>query len=330
MYYGKILEFDSKILKEKKRVFVHLPDDYKIKSYPTIYLISSAPKDFRADIFQGQFIGIGIENIDPKKYFIGQSNRDNYLNFLEDELIPFVEKEYNASLVRFISGHSISGGFVIDIFNKFPSSFSFYIATSPAVQVLNLDIAKTAYTKPVYLYFDIGSRENYEELEKANNDLYKVLDSLKIKNLNWKYEVLADETHETNGFTGFCRGYNFYKSFSTIPDSLLSKNIQTIIEYVNNLNSQLGNKVEIGEYVFMPNLLVNLKAENYNNVLAVIEYIAKENPDFLGNESNSMIDIADEILNKGSYAIARQAYQIIFDKTKDEKIKEKINALDKK
>lgn len=329
IYNGKILTFESKILKEEKRIFVHLPNDFKNKSFPTIYLISSTPNDFKADICQGQFIVIGIENNDPKEYFVGEINRDNYRNFLINELIPFVEKEYNSSKIRFIAGHSISGAFVMDIFNRTPNSFSFYIATSPAIQMLTLKIGITAFSKPTYLYFDIGSRENYEQLEKANNDLFETLDPLKIKNLKWKYEILDDETHETNEFTGFCRGYNFYKSFSTIPDSLLSKNINSIIEYVNDLDSQLGDRIEIGESIFMTNLLINLNAKNYENVFNALEYIAEANTNFFIDESETMIDIADDIRNKGDYTFARQAYQLIYDKTKSESVLEKINALDK-
>jgi hypothetical protein len=327
---GEVLRFESKILKEKKRIFVHLPNDSKNKSYPVIYLITSAPSDFRADICQGQFIVIGIENNDTKKYFIGEPNRDKYLNFLENELIPYVEKEYNASKIRFIAGHSISGAFVMDIFNRLPNTFSFYIATSPTTHILNLNIGTVAFSKPVYLYFNMGSKENYEQLENANRDLFKTLDSIKIKNLKWKYEMLADETHETNEFTGFCRGYNFYKSFSTIPDSLLSKNIYSIIEYVNNLSSQLGNKIEIGENIFMPNILINLKAQNYDNVFDALKYIAEANTNFVVEESNMLIKIVDDIRNNGNYKIARQAYQLIYNKIKSESVFEKMNELDKK
>ncbi len=327
IYSGKVLEFDSKFLKEKKRIFVHLPDDFKNKSYPVIYLIGSTPNDFRAAVCQGQFIVIGIENNNPKKYFVGEQNRDNYFSFLERELIPFVEAEYKTSPVKFITGHSISGGFVIDIFNRFPGFFSFYIATSPAIHMLNLTVEKTILTKPVYLYFVIGSRENYEQLEKANNRLFTILDSLKIKNLKWKYEVLDGETHETNEFTGFCRGYSFYKSFSTIPDSLLSKNIRSIIEYVNDVNNQFGDKIEIGESVFMQNLLINLNAGNHKNVLDALKNIANEHPDFFIDESKTMIDIADDIRNKGNYAVAKQAYQLIYEKTKSETVLEKIKEL---
>ncbi|MCY1636349.1 alpha/beta hydrolase [Marinifilum sp. D737] len=327
---GKVMEFESKILNENKRVFVHFPNDYKTKSYPTIYLISSTPNDFRSAICQGEFIVIGIENNDPKKCFTGKYNRDDYLNFLKKELIPFVKTNYNSSPIKFISGHSISGGFVMDIFSRLPNSFSFYIATSPTIHMLDSTVIKTDFSKQRYLYFNIGSRENYEQLEKANNCLYDTLDSLKIKNLNWKYEVLTDETHETNEYTGFCRAYNFYKSFSTIPDSLLNENIHLIVEYINELNSQLGNKIEIGESVFMPNLLINLNAGNYDNVLDVIEFIAQKDTDFFNEESEIIIDIADELRNKGKDTFARKAYQLIFDETKNEIILEKIKELDKK
>jgi hypothetical protein len=184
--------------------------------------------------------------------------------------------------------------------------------------MLNLKIEETSFSKTTFLYFNIGSRENYEQLEMANDYLFKKLDSLKIENLKWKYEVLADETHETNEFTGFCRGYSYFKSLSTIPDSLLSKNINSIVKYVKDVGTQLGNEVIVGESIFMPNLLINLNAENYENVYDGLKFIAEFNSAFFINESKIMIEIVDEIKKKGNYDIAKQGYQLIYDKTKSE------------
>lgn len=330
IFNGEILIFKSKILKEEKRIFINLPKDFKTRSYPTIYLIGSEPNDFKASIFREEFIVVGIENNNPKKYFIAEQSRNDYFKFLKEELIPSIEKEYNSSDVKFITGHSMSGSFVMDVFNRFTNYFSFYIATSPVLQMIDLKMEETSFSKTTYLYFNIGSRENYEQLVNSNNYLFRSLDSLKLKKLNWKYEVLADETHETNEFTGFCRAYNYYKTFSTIPDSLLSQNINSLIEYTKSLEEQLGNDVVVGESVFMPNLLINLNAGNFENVLDGLRYIADSNSDFFKNELKTMFGIVDEIKKSGNYDIAKQGYQLIFDETKSKKAMAKLNELNDK
>jgi predicted alpha/beta superfamily hydrolase len=326
---GAIIEFNSKILNEQKVLFVHLPKDYKTKSYPVLYVISSLAHDFRADIYRDQSIVVGIENKDPRKYFVGENNRKDYLQFLNDELIPFVEAEFNASSTRYISGHSISGGFVMDVLMQSPDSFSFYAATSPCIHMLNESTGITAPTNPTFLYFNIGSRENYEQLEQANKAFNNTLDSLNLPKLKWKFELLADETHETNEFTGFCRANSFLQSFSSIPDHLLSQNIHAILEYADEMNDRLGNKMSIGESVFMPNILINLNTENYQNVVDAMQYIAKEKTEFFVAEAKTMTDIADELRKKGSHSNALKAYQLIYNKTKKQEVLEKIKEMEK-
>ena len=328
---GETFLIDSKILNEHRRVFVYLPDEYLNTSYPVMYLLSSGRNDFRYNIFHDQFIVIGIESRDTKQDFLTATNRDNFCHFFEKELIPYVEANYKTLPIRFISGHSLSGAFVIDIFLKKPQLFAFFIATSPALNVLDtINIAETKLAKETGLYFNIGDKENYEQLEKANSNLHNQLKSSKIHHLNWKYERLSGENHETNAYTGFCRGYNYYKSLLSVPDSILGTDIQEIIDYSNNIQSGFGFKIEIDEYVVMPNILLSLKNKNYHNVIHTVRYISNELTSFFIEEVDTMIDIGNELQLNGQFKLALEVFQIIYDKTQNPIAETKMHELEKK
>jgi predicted alpha/beta superfamily hydrolase len=327
---GKTFLFASKILNEQRRIFIYLPGDYSKASYPVLYLITSGSYDFRLSIFHNQFIIIGIESHDSKRDFLKAINRDNFCMFLEKELIPYIEVNYKTLPIRFISGHSLSGGFIMDVFLKKPQLFSFYIATSPTLNVLDsIKTAEIKLEKETGLYFSIGDRENYEQLEKANSDFSAKLKSLKINHLSWKFEKLEGETHETNEFTGFCRAYNYYKSLSTVPDSILCKSIQEIIDYAKKMQLEFGNEIKIDGDVVMSNILINFKSKNYNNVVNTISYTANELNSFFIEEINNMLEIGNELQRRYQSELALQVFRTIFKKTKNQIAEGKIRELEK-
>jgi len=327
---GKTFLFDSKILNESRRIFVSLPDNYLTAPHSVVYLIASVQNDFRTNILHQQFITIGIESKDTKQDFLKASNRDNFSLFLEKELIPYVEANYKTLPVRFLSGHSLSGGFAIDVFLKKNQLFSFYIATSPTLHVLDsIQIQELKLEKETGLYFNMGGHEQYEQLEKANNNFYNQLKVSKVNHLNWKFEKLEGETHETNEYTGFCRGYCYYKSLMAIPDSILGLNIHEIINYTNNLNASFGSGITVDDNVIMPNILISLKAKNYLNLVDAVNYISERLPDLFKEELNDMIEIGKELQRNNQSKYALRVFKIIFDKTGSQIAGEKIKELEK-
>jgi len=312
----KTFLFDSKILNQSRRIFIALPHDHRDKSYPVMYLLSAVPGDFRPRILQPRFIVAGIESPDPKQDFLKQEDRDRFRSFLQMELIPYIDAEYNTLPARFISGHSLPGGFVMDVFISDPGMFSFYIATSPALNLIDPEkIQDIRLKNETGLYFNIGDRENYEQLETANNKFYELLSSQKADQLHLKYEILNDESHETNEFTGFCRGFGYFMSLQSVPDTLLGQDIDSIIRYTETIKDRFGFKIKVGENVVMPNILINLEKGEYDKVLKTVQYISAEMPGFMNDEAELMIEIGRELEKRGQGETALKVFKIINDKT---------------
>nr|WP_321406642.1 alpha/beta hydrolase-fold protein [uncultured Carboxylicivirga sp.] len=316
---GKSFKFDSKVLHRSVDLFVTKPEGDQEEPYPIAILLGSEKHDFRAAILKDKFISIGVQSSDIKKEFLKEEDRHIYLKFILNELLPYFEKEFHVSKVRLITGHSLAGATVIDCFLKNPDSFSIYIATSPLLQLIKThQLDSVQIVTPRALYFSIGRNENFPQLEQANHDFHFLLDSVHIKNLKWKFDVLKDESHTTNAFTGFSKGYSFYQSFSSIPDSVLSANLDTIKLYIDKVKDQLDISIVLDENVIMPHLLLNLSNNSYETVAETMKYIAQNNPNLVSNELDVMLEIAKQLRIKGGREMAYYTYQYIYEITGNE------------
>jgi len=151
--------FTSQILGERRTFYVHLPADYEqaIFSYPVLYILDAYPrpstygisffdkaKSLEALTAEGipPMIIVGIKNKNrvrdmlpvPSDLFAGSgSGADDFLMFLNNELIPFIDKLYRTSDMRILYGRSDSGLFVLYALSKNPLIFDAYISSSPTI-----------------------------------------------------------------------------------------------------------------------------------------------------------------------------------------------------
>lgn len=131
----------SAILKKDVKLLVSLPGDYNAskKRYTVLYFLHGTTKTVEevATICQKthqdkrspEIIVVGIddeENIDR----ISKDNAayDQYLSFMEKELIPVVGKRYRTNGQKILYGKSLSGSFPLYAFLSKPSLFNGYIA----------------------------------------------------------------------------------------------------------------------------------------------------------------------------------------------------------
>lgn len=157
---GKIETIHSSILGEDRMVNIYLPQDYdagKGSKYQVIYLLDgSANEDFihicgLVQFFNLQMgmpaaIVVGIANIDRKRDFTFPSEipelKEKYpttghsapfIDFLQKELKPFVEKKYSNNPRSIFIGQSLGGLLASEIILKRPGLFSRYIIISPSL-----------------------------------------------------------------------------------------------------------------------------------------------------------------------------------------------------
>lgn len=157
----------SKVLNENREIWVHLPKTYNDNTispakYPVIYLLDgeinfeyyTGLTDFiartpYADI--PECIVVGIKNTErtrdltPTKsekkspvnpavtLFADSGGSENFVKFMQEELKPFISKNYRTQDYSVLVGHSFGGLFAINTFLLHPDYFNAYVANDPSL-----------------------------------------------------------------------------------------------------------------------------------------------------------------------------------------------------
>lgn len=152
--YSQVLNFEigvkdsvqSKILNENRQLIIHLPKDYETSNstYPILYVLDGNETSLLEAItitrkLRVETIIVAIPNTDRDRdmmplstptYEVKNPGAENFLSFLEKELVPHIEKNYRSNGQRTISGKSLSGLFVMYAFLENPELFDHYIGNS--------------------------------------------------------------------------------------------------------------------------------------------------------------------------------------------------------
>ena len=138
----------SRILAEERPITINLPANYYIarRRYPVVYLLDGEQRalfnltvaatafDFQLDAIDHAIpphIVVGIEQKERGVEFNGPADR--FLQFLQAEVVAEVDRDYRASPLRILVGHSLAGRFAIDALCRGRRTFSAAIAISPAI-----------------------------------------------------------------------------------------------------------------------------------------------------------------------------------------------------
>ena len=235
---GQKLNLESKVLSEEKELFISLPYKYeeRIHNYPVIYVLEAEflfeptvtiAKMMAARSKMPQSIIVGLANMEYKKrYELGykkwQGKPERYLKYFQNELIPYIEKNYRANKHRTIIGLSPTTGFVMEAFLQGNALFKGYIALSAhlewdrikGVKLIDELIKKSVSVSELTLYLGRADSDLMED-KQAKNAFEDATKKLKGKNVNIKIDVLKNEEHYLMSLSGLRNG------FATIyPNSL--------------------------------------------------------------------------------------------------------------
>ncbi|MEM9052292.1 MAG: alpha/beta hydrolase-fold protein [Bacteroidota bacterium] len=223
----------SKVLNEEREIIVRTPRGYSSDSsenYPVIYVFGgnsltfSISNDLDLLIRTGhskRALVVGVPNIsqetrqrdltppflkqDLDEKDSPQGQADFYLNFVETEVIPLIEKNYRTSSERVAVGHSREGLMVMYSIMVKPKLFNGHLALSPAlwreenhfVDVFRAFIQESD-TIPSKVFLTMGELE----VDKMKNAFDLTADILKASSEKANYRSLyfSKANHGTNPY----------------------------------------------------------------------------------------------------------------------------------
>jgi predicted alpha/beta superfamily hydrolase len=154
---GKKVTIFSGILNENRKIRIYNPAHTAInpiagKRYPVVYVLDGDAhflstvgmiqqlSQANGNTILPEMIVVGIENtnrqrdLTPSLVTPGSNAKVNpFVNFLEKELMPYVDKNYNSAPYRILVGHSLGGLTAINILTNSPELFNAYIAIDPSM-----------------------------------------------------------------------------------------------------------------------------------------------------------------------------------------------------
>lgn len=150
---GKKEIIASNILKENRNIWIYTPNitspiPNPDKRYPVLYLLDGDAHFYSTvGIIQQlsqangngvlpEMIVVAIENTNRFRDLLPSAdlNKPNpFVAFLSSELIPYIDKNYNAAPYKLLVGHSLGGLTAIDLLTNHSELFNAYIAIDPSM-----------------------------------------------------------------------------------------------------------------------------------------------------------------------------------------------------
>jgi predicted alpha/beta superfamily hydrolase len=281
---GEVVTMHSSILKEDRKILIYTPKDSvnPEKRYPVIYVLD-ADNHFaqmveyskylsRQDVYVvPPLIVVGITNTDrvrdltPSKSNFDYSGKpdttanapyknsggnERFFQFIQKELLPYVNSNYKTQPYRIFAGHSFGGLTAINCLINYPDMFNAYIAVSPSFwwdQRFLLKDAdkklKVGSTLSKTLFFSDGN-EGSSPGSPFHTDVLKFDSLLKkrnVKGLNFEYISYPIESHMTVPIKSYYDGLRFvYHEWVLPPISDEKMNPEIIMKHYKGLSQRFG------------------------------------------------------------------------------------------
>lgn len=226
--------FESTVLDERRELLVHLPESYHRapdRRFDVVYVLDGSSLDgptaegaamMARLALTPEVIVVGLPNVsgagrqrDYTPPFMRQDldtadsapgRGDRFLDFLERELVPLVERDYRTTGRRILSGHSRGGLLVVYALMARPALFDGYLAHSPALwrddEVLVTSMAPWLAARASldrFLYLSIGSEEVPRMMAGFDHLRDVLAQRAAAAGLRWHADVVAGADHQANG-----------------------------------------------------------------------------------------------------------------------------------
>ncbi len=244
---GQIDSLYSHILQESREIYIQLPESFDPDSdtkYPVVYILDGGVMlnalhtvhSYYSGGFMPEMILIGISNAKNRTRDLttselserrGQAyNQENggaekFTQFIESELIPFIEDQYPVTNYRTLIGHSYGGLFAVNMLLKHTDVFENYLAIDPSMdwdkqQLLqeSKEILSQKSFKGKSLFVSLGGQLHMADTDitldnvmkdtteftlfaRSNIEFSKIIEDNKENELNFHWKFYPNDLHGT-------------------------------------------------------------------------------------------------------------------------------------
>lgn len=342
----------SEVLGEERPIIIALPQGYEESdaNYPVLYLldgrgnikhaVATAEMLAESGVVPPMII-VAIQSLNRARDLTpSQAGKNSYgstgtsgipqsggapkfLDFLENELIPYVESNFRTHPYRVLEGHSLGGLFSVFALMGKPDLFDAFIIQSPALwwnKEEMAEVGKTFFTENQELdkviYFGIGGNEGWGMKQELKRYV-EVIESSMPKNLRWKHEEVGDEDHDEARLILNYYGMKYiFSDLKNLEIGAGNFKAEAFLEAENQLMNQYGKlaKRPPMKYVSLYSSLI--EQDQISDAIIVLKRACEAYPNYVGLMANlsHLYEKTNQIQN------AIEAYQLAIEISKRYKL----------
>jgi hypothetical protein len=355
---GKIDTINSSILDEKRPIWIYVPEnvidnnDTK-KQYPVIYLLDGDWHFVSVVGMLQQLSYINGNTICPAMIVVGIPVKDrfrdltptcdsvisaisggynNFISFINKELIPYIDSNYQTAPYKILIGHSLGGLSVMNTIIKSPEMFNAYVAIDPSMwwdNKIPLKEAKSALSNNKFenkrLFLAIANNMNKgmdtASVRKDNTrntlairsnlELSDILTANTNNKLNFQTKYYINESHGSVPMVATYDALHFIFDFYNFPmdksdyaDTTMAIAYR-IENHYNNVSTKMGYKINPSESMINTLGYNALYMKNYT----LAEYFLRLNIESYPNSYNAFDSMGDYFNTVGDYEPAIMMYK---------------------
>ena len=198
---GTVDSLNSEILEEQREIWIHVPEDYDTsKRYPVIYVLDASQHFYVVTGMLKQLIPwqipnsivVGITNTDRTRDFTPTNvpfqrghqsetsgGASNFIKFVDQELKPYINKQFPTEDNSTIMGHSTGGLFVLYSYLHHEDVFDNYLAIDPSLWWDKENLVKTTQDQ-----LNKSRKKDKSLYIAVANSLGEAMDTAKVRNDN--------------------------------------------------------------------------------------------------------------------------------------------------
>lgn len=341
---GEKLTLFSNVLNEDRELWIYKPQNYnKDNAYHVLYLLDAKThfhtatgvvKYLTENNFIPQTIVVALPNTnrvrdftppidgEPQsrmqkfinKKFPQSGGADNFLNFMDKELIPFIDKKYSTVPHRTLVGHSNGGLFSLYSLVTKPNLFANYIIMSPSgwwsekeIDSNIENLVKTEETIKGNLFLTVGNEGN-QILSNALS-ISADLERLSMKEFSWEFTHMTEESHMSITMPSLYKGLKaVFAEFkiSDLDEISQYSDISSVEKFYQNLSKKYNYSVEVPATIITQLANKHLQYGQPKKAVLAYQSAVKQEP----NSAFAHKNLGDGYMATSEYSLAKDSYKI--------------------
>jgi predicted alpha/beta superfamily hydrolase len=334
----------SKLLSEQRDLLIYLPNNYHrntMQSYPVMYLTDGLRNFNHAagslDLLNQsgksqEMIIVAIKNTHRTRDFTPtyfqdynewgiSGGADNFLDFIEKELVPYIGKHYRANKFKIISGHSLGGLLAIYALQTRPKLFQAHFSFSPSLwwhDNFMLNTAKQAFTEhnalDSFLYLNLGNETG--DMLSAFEQYTQLLEEHKPQAVVYHSDIEKQESHGTSALAGMPKAYRYLNQWLECPEEVISQGLLAIQTFYKQQSEKYGFEIKPSYRSINRAGYNELNKQNYSGAIRLFELNVKHYP----HKADAYDSLADGFQAKGELEKALAMRKLTIEKSISENV----------